>query len=387
MRTLRGSASAIRSKAVRASLSLDFVAMAARGAQGTLDPRIAFSRASTATRLNAAGLVESIASGVARFSSDATTGKSLGLLLEDQRTNLCLWSDDLTNAVWVKMACTTAKTATGADGAANSASILTATLLNATCLQSITAASASRVQSCWIKRRTGTGAIYMTQDNGTTWTTITVGATWALVNIPAATLANPTVGWMISVMGDEVDVQFAQNELGSVATSAIPTTSSAATCLADITTIKDAEFLKWFNQKQGTFVVSYTKNGPQLIKSVVQVSNGSNAAPSSLYLTEGGTPTFLYYGDASTNAQISSGYSSLKNNVAASYFGARRYGSINGNNINGDSISIFTGVGSNKLDIGSAPAGTSYNIHSAVVSMLDYYPVEMSAYSLMLLSK
>jgi hypothetical protein len=62
----------------------------------TTDGQLTFTRASTATRVNASGLIESVASGVPRLDyTDSTCPK---LLLEPQRTNLQPYSEDLTNA-------------------------------------------------------------------------------------------------------------------------------------------------------------------------------------------------------------------------------------------------------------------------------------------------
>ena len=93
----------------------------------------------------------------------------LHMLPEPARTNLALWCRDLTNAAYIKTnsggttLVTTAKTATGADGVSNSATTVTASVDNGFVRQNITSASAERVQSVWIKRRTGTGAVYLSQ--------------------------------------------------------------------------------------------------------------------------------------------------------------------------------------------------------------------------------
>lgn len=163
----------------------------------------------------------------------STAGVLQGLLVEEARTNLVTYSDDLTNAAWVKTSATATKTANGPDGVANSASTLTATAGNATCLQSITSASAARVTSCYIKRRTGTGNIDMTQDNGTTWATVTVTSDWTRVSIAAATVTNPIVGLRIVTSGDAVDVALFDHEVGSFITSPKPTIGATAARAVD----------------------------------------------------------------------------------------------------------------------------------------------------------
>ena len=55
---------------------------------GHVDPRITFTRASAATRWNAAGVQETVPADVPRIDYDPATGKCLGLLVEGARTNL-----------------------------------------------------------------------------------------------------------------------------------------------------------------------------------------------------------------------------------------------------------------------------------------------------------
>ena len=155
-----------------------------------------------------------------------------GFLSEAGNTNWCIWSNDLTNAAWGKGATMTAAlTATGPDGIPNSASTLTATsgvLATNIVTQAIVRASAQRCTSAFVRRRTGSGTIEMTQDAGTTWTVITTTAAWQQLRIPAQTIANPTLGFRITTNGDQIDVWCTQNEEGAVVNSSpIPTTTVA----------------------------------------------------------------------------------------------------------------------------------------------------------------
>lgn len=155
-------------------------------------------------------------------------------LHEKSATNIVLWNRDLTNAAWVKTSVTAAKDQTGTDGTANSASKITATGANGTCLQAITLASSDRYQSAYVKRVTGSGVINMTLDNGATWTAITVTSAWSRVTIPGQTFTNPTVGFQIVTSGDAIAVDLVQNEGGLLyATTPIPTTTTALTRAAD----------------------------------------------------------------------------------------------------------------------------------------------------------
>ena len=153
-------------------------------------------------------------------------------------TNECLRNRDLTNAVWVKTNTTAALNQTGIDGTANSASRLTATAANGTCLQAIvSAANTDRVFTAFVKWISGTGGnIDITLDNGSTWTTtnFTVAQqnTWYRL-FKTQSLANPTVGFRIPTNGDIFTVDYCQEETGTAASSPIATAGAAVTRNAD----------------------------------------------------------------------------------------------------------------------------------------------------------
>jgi hypothetical protein len=84
----------------------------------TTDGQLTFTRASTATRVNASGLIETVASGVPRL--DYTNSSCPKLLLEPQRTNLNPYSEQFDNADWEKTNTTiTANQAVSPDGTTN----------------------------------------------------------------------------------------------------------------------------------------------------------------------------------------------------------------------------------------------------------------------------
>jgi hypothetical protein len=79
------------------------------------DGDLTFTRASSATRVNSDGLIESVATGVPRL--DYSQGSCPSLLLEPQRTNLVLYSEEFDNASWEKTNTTiTANSTTSPDG-------------------------------------------------------------------------------------------------------------------------------------------------------------------------------------------------------------------------------------------------------------------------------
>jgi len=228
------------------------------GASASLDSRITFSRGSVAYYFNNLGVLTQAAVDVPRLDYDPATLAFKGFLVEAARTNVCLWNRDLTNAAWTKSNVTAAKDQTGIDGVTNSASRITASAGNGTCLQAITDASKARYLSAYVKRLVGSGTIQMTLDNGTTWAAVTVTASWTKVEIPTQTLANPTVGFRIVTSGDSIAVDFVQSEDGNYASSPILTTTASAGRAFDSALMTGANFTNWYNQTEGTLYAEAT---------------------------------------------------------------------------------------------------------------------------------
>jgi hypothetical protein len=110
---------------------------------------------------------------------------------------------------------------------------LTATAGNGTALQTITSASATHVSSFFARRITGTGTVEITQDNGASWTAITLTSAWQRFAIPFATIANPVIGFRLVTSGDVIAVDVAQCEVGTFATSPIITGAASVTRAAE----------------------------------------------------------------------------------------------------------------------------------------------------------
>lgn len=129
-----------------------------------------------------------------------------------------LYSNDLTQAAWVKSGISVALNATGPLGTANSASTLTATGSDGTVLQSITLTSNTRTLCARVRRKTGTGAIYITRDNGVNWLPIDslLSSTFYEKMRPTlpglsgltTTSTNPTIGFKIATSGDAIEVAY-----------------------------------------------------------------------------------------------------------------------------------------------------------------------------------
>ncbi len=126
-------------------------------------------------------------------------------------TNSQIQSNDLTNAEWTAVNMTVAQDETGMRNDANAACTLTSTAGNATVIAgAITAGSADQTTRWFIKRKTGTGVIEITVNNGATWEDVTTEvdstAGFNEANESLAALTNPQIGIRIVTSGDAVIV-------------------------------------------------------------------------------------------------------------------------------------------------------------------------------------
>ena len=128
--------------------------------RGKFTDLFTFTRASTATFLGGNGLIQTAGTNVPRIEYDAS-GNLLGLLIEGARTNLALWSEDASNAVWVNTNITVAANSAIAPDGNTTADTLTASAVNGTQSQSFqpSTTNAVRTYSRYLKRLTGAGNV------------------------------------------------------------------------------------------------------------------------------------------------------------------------------------------------------------------------------------
>ena len=162
-------------------------------------------------------------------------GSCPSLLLEPQRTNLALWSEDLTQTAWAKTnsGTITANSTISPDGT-QTADTLNAGANSAQAQQAQTGTSgAVYTVSIWVKRITGTGNVFLRAVENAD-TLIAVTSDWqrftATVTSTSTTIR---VGVKLATSGDEVAIWGGQIELGAYPTTYIPTTSATATRVAD----------------------------------------------------------------------------------------------------------------------------------------------------------
>jgi len=114
------------------------------------------------------------------------------------------YSDDLTNAAWVKSGCTVALDATGPHG--EPCSTVTVTVDNGTVQQAVTSSGTAQMGFGWIRRKTGSGTVELSMDGGSTFTDVTAmvglaGGPFGLAYLRGAA-ADPTIVWRFGTAGD-----------------------------------------------------------------------------------------------------------------------------------------------------------------------------------------
>ena len=232
------------------SLSLNFLS-------GSLDSRITFTRASTGTYTDSAGVVQSAAIDVPRFDYNSSTLAPLGFLVEESRSNRCSYSQDFTQTTWLANGST--KTTGIADpSGGTTAATITATLANGS-LQNAAATVSSGTTytvSIWMRRRTGTGVVGIRAVENVN-TPVAITSTWARYSVTVTAVGTlGRVGAYCSTIGDAIDIWGAQLEAGAFRTSYIITpTTAIVTRAADVATI--AMLTPWFNPSEGTLFAQF----------------------------------------------------------------------------------------------------------------------------------
>lgn len=313
---------------VRPSLVLDF----ARTQQ--LDPRITFTRDSIATRTNGDGYVERVANNIPRFDFDPITMESKGLIIEESRTNLLKYSEQINVSPWATIGANvaiTANTTTAPDGTLNADSATTSTFASGDSFyQDVTATgNGTYTLSAFVKANTvstitlaafftgsstegfsfgfnpntgvitgGTGYI-ITYQNGWYRIYFTVTGTIAL---------NTTLRWQIYLnTTGSVYVWGAQCEAGAFLTSYIPTLGTTVTRVLDSATMTGTNFTSWFNSGEGTlYGEAFTANSAITTNQVVaNLSNSGGTSRHVIYRTTAKVPVYQVDIDGSLVAAFS----------------------------------------------------------------------------------
>lgn len=191
---------------------------------------VTFTRASSGTFVNSDGVLQTAATDVPRFDHNPTTGESLGLLVEEARTNLLLNSGTLST-------------------------------------QSVTVTAVAHTLHF-----TGTGTITLT---GASTAGPLVGTGAGEANRVSLTFT-PTAGSLtLTVSGT---VTNAQLEAGAFRTSYISTTAATVTRAADVASISNANLIPWLTSfDENTFYAELRGEPPKGLGGIIMEGLVSSA--------------------------------------------------------------------------------------------------------------
>ena len=297
----------------------------------SLDSRVTFTRATTATFVDSNGLIQSAAINAPRFDYDPVTLAPRGLLIEEQRTNLLTYSEQFDSAAYTNNNVTVTANATAAPDGTTTADLLTAASAASVNLQQSSAVAAtSATYGIFAKKSSGaTQANTFRLRNTTTATTLVevtinydTGVLTYVTGSSGATAVNFGNGWWRIVLtattgitsgntircdqcfvgpatiGHNAFVWGAQLEAGAFATSYIPTVASTVTRNADVAQMTGTNFSSWYNQSEGTFVVAFDR--------IAALSPSfSGGLPRTLRVTDAGNANFfILSGNSGTGEQL-----------------------------------------------------------------------------------
>jgi hypothetical protein len=225
-----------------------------------------------------------------RFDHNPTTGESLGLLVEEQRTNLLLRSEEFDNASWTQNGVTVTPNAsqspaggTTADLVAVSSSggsksilcnIASLTVASNYTLSFYAKAGASSTVAAGLLSTTFLGLYNFTLTGAGSVSAAVAGVSAAITLVGNGwyrcqlTVTTTSVGATLLIypnstsnsIGDSIYLWGAQLEAGAFPTSYIPTTAAAVTRNADVASITGSAYSSWFTSaNENTFYVEGIK--------------------------------------------------------------------------------------------------------------------------------
>lgn len=231
-----------------------------------------------------------------RFDYDPVTLAPKGFMVEETRTNLMRYSDQFDNAVWTNASpnipIVTLNTSVAPDGTTTADTLTSAT--GGTAAQtrqnvSSTGATGNFTGSIYLKAGTSTQSRIQLSDTTSgfnvvgdfriSWTggvaavqsvtsgtasVIAFGNGWyrciITANIPSANASVALALVPDSLVGTNSVIAWgAQLELGSYATSYIPTVASTVTRSADNPSMTGTNFSSWYRQDEGTFIIEMSQ--------------------------------------------------------------------------------------------------------------------------------
>jgi hypothetical protein len=282
---------------------------------------ITFTRASDATYVDSRGIIQTATTDAPRITHDPTTGKCLGLLVEESRTNLLRWSEVFDNASWFTTRTlpfgsgSVANTTVAPDGTLTADKVVEdATINNNHIIYqkslglpsslysfSVYAKAAERSQLVLRLDAGGGGGqrsvsfdlsteAILDESAGTKGSITPVGNGWyRCVNTLTTPYTLTNAVFMLSVSGTAfytgdgtsgIYLWGAQLEAGAFPTSYLKTEAAQSTRAADIAPITGSNFSSWYRQDEGSLYTDTTNRetfpGVNVFPYILQIDDGTN---------------------------------------------------------------------------------------------------------------
>jgi len=266
----------------------------------TLDPRITFTRASGGSYVGADGLIKYAGVNEARFDHDPETGESLGLLIEEARTNLILHNTKHNEIQWITPGSSETINTTetlSPDGTNNATKLFgnNGITIRQSIYQLVSVTSGTtytfsvflkqgqrRYATIWFDSEnisqgaffgastvidlqtgtlaTGSQTVVIPYPNGwyRCYVTATPTATQSMIMNVSVGAPNNTAPYDATGDGSSgIYIWGHQLEVGSFPTSYIPTQGSTRTRAVDNASITGKNFSSWYRQDEGSIFSSY----------------------------------------------------------------------------------------------------------------------------------
>jgi hypothetical protein len=383
-----------------------------------MDPRITFTRASTATFTGQNGLIQIAAINAPRFDYSPVTLAPLGLLIEEQRTNLLLYSEQFDNAAWNKTLGTvtvtvTADSATSPDGTVDADKVITANATGDHVIAQVASVTSGTTytQSWFLKaaelnwvqvtESTGFGSTQFQNINlsngtvgngnyGSAVSVTSVGNGWYRVSVTDTATATSASGRFLlalltsnvaarltDVTGNGTDGVFiygGQLEVGAFATSYIPTVASQVTRSADIAVMTGTNFSSWYNATEGTLYGQADWLGLSNNDYFFAINNGSTSNIIALGVSATPATRFIVTDGGVTQASVSgpTPVANIAFKIAGAYrvndFAAATNGTLGTLDTSGN---VPTGMSEVSL---TSSFGTTANLFNGHIRQIVYYP-------------
>ena len=372
---------------IKPSLNLDFARTK------TLDPRVTFARASTATYFDELGILRTAAAGVARFDHNPTTGESLGLLIEEQRTNTIVSSSNFASGGWNVDGILLAASATIApDGTLSATSAVQGAGGNRTYHFDNSGVTGSKVFSIYVKPNAGSTIVISAVGglspvasatiNASTGvitgftgaSSVAVGNGWYRILLPVnvITASGNSTYWSISGPASSVFIWGAQLEAGAFATSYIPTVAASVTRAADSATMTGTNFSSWYRGDEGTIYAA----GAPANSSAIDIFAIHNGTINERMQGLPGNSNYGFFVVSGGNTQVQLPFSALSTYMQTAYaykindFAFSRNGATALTDTSG-----LVPVGVNTLSIGRLITEEWWN---GTIRKFSYYPARLT---------